>query len=65
MTTVKKLVSCTYQGTDGYTPIAAYLSNEGWNIGLELRKGSDHSAKNSAQFFSKVFERTQQLVAGK
>ncbi len=61
----KELVSRTYQGNDGYTPIAAYLGNEGWNIGLELRAGSDHSAKNSAQFFSKAFERSQHLVAGK
>lgn len=61
----KELVSRTYQGNDGYTPIAAYLGNEGWSLGLELRNGSDHSAKNSAQFFTKAFERTQHLVAGK
>lgn len=61
----KEQVSRTYQGVDGYTPIAAYLGNEGWNIGLELRKGSDHSAKNSEQFFNKVFLSTQRLIAGK
>lgn len=30
--TKKEAVSRTYQGFDGYTPIAAYLGNEGWNI---------------------------------
>jgi len=32
--TKKEAVSRTYQGFDGYTPIAVYLGNEGWNIGL-------------------------------
>jgi hypothetical protein len=31
--TKKEAVGRTYQGVDGYTPIAAYLGNEGWNIG--------------------------------
>ena len=42
--TRKEDVSRTYQGVDGYTPIAAYLGNEGWNIGLKLRAGSRHCA---------------------
>ena len=29
----KQEVSRTYQGVDGYTPIAAYLGNEGWTCG--------------------------------
>ena len=37
--TKKEAVSRTYQGVDGYTPIALYLGNEGWNLGLELRAG--------------------------
>jgi len=35
----KEGVSRTYQKVDGYTPIAAYLGNEGWCLGLELRPG--------------------------
>lgn len=61
----KEQVSRTYQGVDGYTPIAAYLGNEGWSIGLELRKGSDHSSKNAEQFFEKTFRNTERLLAGK
>ncbi|WP_440997926.1 transposase [Arhodomonas sp. SL1] len=29
---------------DGYAPIGAYLGEEGWCVGLELRAGSAHSA---------------------
>ena len=31
--TKKEAVARTYQGFDGYTPIAGYIGNEGWNIG--------------------------------
>ena len=35
--TKKECVDRTYQGVDGYTPIAAYLGNEGWCLALEGR----------------------------
>ena len=64
--TKKEEVSRTYQGFDGYTPIAAYLGNEGWNIGLELRPGKQHSALETAYFLERIFPRGERLVpAGK
>src|SRR5512137_1393061 len=42
--TQKECVSRTYQGVDGFTPVAAYLGNEGWCLALELRPGCQHSA---------------------
>lgn len=60
--TRKEDVSRTYQGFDGYTPIAAYLGNEGWNIGLELRPGSQHSARETDYFYERVFPRLERLV---
>jgi hypothetical protein len=57
----KELVGRTYQGVDGYTPIAAYLGNEGWNIGLELRAGTQHSAFETHYHYERVFERLQRL----
>lgn len=60
--TRKEDVSRTYQGFDGYTPIAAYLGNEGWNIGLELRPGSQHSARDTEYFYERVFPRLERLV---
>lgn len=57
----KELVSRTYQGVDGYTPIALYLGNEGWNIGLELRAGSHHSALETEYFLERTFPRLERL----
>ena len=60
--TKKEGVSRTYQGFDGYTPIAAYLGNEGWNIGLKLRPGKQHSALETEDFLVPVFARMERLV---
>ena len=59
----KEAVGRTYQGVDGYTPIAAYLGNEGWNIGLELRPGVQHCAYESEYFLERIFPRMARLVA--
>jgi len=55
-------VSRTYQGVDGYTPIAAYLGNEGWCVALELRPGSQHSALETHYFLERVLPRARELV---
>jgi hypothetical protein len=61
--TKKEAVGRTYQGIDGYTPIAAYLGNEGWNVGLELRPGTQHSACETDYFLERLFPRVERLVA--
>lgn len=61
--TNKECVGRTYHGVDGYTPIAAYLGNEGWNIGLELRPGVQHSAAETHYFLERIFPRAERLVA--
>ena len=58
----KENVSRTYQGVDGYTPMAAYLGNEGWCIGLQLRPGKQHSALNTDLFLKEIFPRVQRLA---
>jgi hypothetical protein len=60
--TQKEDVGRTYQGIDGYTPIAAYLGNEGWNIGFELRAGTWHSAFETHYFYERQFPRIEHLV---
>jgi len=60
--TKKEEVSRTYQGFDGYTPIAAYLGNEGWAVGLDLRPGKQHSALNTETFLMDVFPSVERLV---
>lgn len=59
----KEAVSRTYQGVDGYTPVALYVGNEGWNIGLELRAGSHHSALETEYFLERTFPRLERLCA--
>lgn len=59
--TRKEYVGRTYQGVDGYTPIALYLGNEGWNIGLELRAGTHHSAFETEHFLERAFPRLERL----
>lgn len=60
--TKKEHVSRTYQGVDGYTPIAAYLGNEGWCLSLELRPGSQHSALETHYFLERVLPRVRALA---
>jgi len=60
--TNKEEVKRTYQGFDGYTPIAGYIGNEGWNIGLELRPGSQHSARETEYFYERLFPRIERLT---
>jgi len=60
--TKKEWVSRTYQGVDGYTPIAAYLGNEGWCLALELRPGSQHSALETHFFLERALPRARELV---
>ena len=55
-------VSRTYQKVDGYTPIAAYLGNEGWCLGLELRPGKQHTMKESNAFLERVLPRAPGLT---
>jgi hypothetical protein len=47
---------------DGYTPIAAYLGNEGWCVGLERRPGVQHSALETHYFLERVLPRAQALA---
>ncbi|AZZ90654.1 IS1380 family transposase [Hahella sp. KA22] len=60
--TRKEGVSRTYQQVDGYTPIAAYLGNEGWCLDLELRPGKQHSVKDSDGFMRRVLPRAKRLT---
>jgi len=60
--TRKEGVSRTYHGYDGYAPIGAYLGEEGWCVGLELRPGEQHSQKDFAFFLDRVLPRAKALA---
>jgi len=52
--TKKEGVGRTYMGFDGYAPIAAYLAEEGYCLGLELRPGTQHSASETPDFLRRL-----------
>lgn len=61
--THKEGVSYTYKGMDGYTPNYAYLGEEGWCIGAELRPGSQNGQKDSPAFFRQAIHDSRSLGA--
>jgi hypothetical protein len=61
--TKKEGVSYTYQGFCGYAPIAAYLGEEGWCIGMELREGSQHGQAGFIPFLEKAICQAQKLTS--
>lgn len=59
----KEEVSRNYQGFDGFTPIAAYLGEEGWCMNLKLRRGSQHSTLDTQYFLAeRTFPHVERLV---
>jgi hypothetical protein len=63
--TKKEGVSRTYQGYDGYHPIFAYLGKEGYMLDCELRPGSQHCQKGTAEFIDGLLKRLEGMKAGK
>lgn len=55
--TAKEGVGRTYMGFDGYAPIAGYLAEEGYCLGLELRPGTQHSASETPDFLRRLLPR--------
>ncbi len=60
--TKKEGVSRTYQGYDGYAPIAAYLGQEGWCVAIELREGKQHSQNNFIPFLKEAIDNARKLT---
>ena len=60
--TKKEAVSRTYKGYDGYAPIFAYLGQEGYCIGAELRPGKDHCQKGTVDFLRRVINNARRIT---
>jgi len=58
----KEGIGWTYAGFVGYAPIAAYLGQEGWNLGMELREGTQHSAEATDETLDRVLPRALSLT---
>lgn len=50
--TKKEGVSPTYKGCDGYTPMFAYLGQEGYGIHVQLREGKTHCQFEGDKFLA-------------
>ncbi len=60
--TKKEGASYTYKKFDGYAPMAAYLGEEGYCVGFELREGKQHCQKGTPAFLSDVLECASRLT---
>jgi hypothetical protein len=61
--TKKEGVGRTYAGYDGFAPIAAYLgAREGYCLALELRDGTQHSAKETEYTLERILPRALLLT---
>lgn len=60
--TAKQGVGRTYRGFDGYAPIAGYVGEEGYCLGLELRPGTQHSACDTPDFLHRLLPRARALT---
>lgn len=61
--TKKEGVSYTYKGFNGYSPIFAYLGEEGYITNIEFRAGSDHCQKNTDQFLKESLLHAKELTS--
>src|SRR5574343_368530 len=61
--TAKDGVGRTYNGRDGYCPLAAYLGSNGFCLELALRPGVQHSARETQFNFERVIPMAQRLSA--
>lgn len=61
--TKKEGVSRTYKGEDGFAPMLAYLGQEGYCIGAELREGKQHCQKDTPQFLRQALARARRLTS--
>jgi len=60
--TKKEGVERTYKGFDGYGGMMAYLAEEGWCVGAELRPGSQHQQFEFDYFLERVLPRAKRLI---
>ena len=47
---IRRVVSRTYKGYDGYAPIFAYAGRKGYLVNMELREGRQHCQKDTSEF---------------
>ena len=61
--TKKEGVGWTYKQVVGYAPIAAYLGQEGWCLGFELREGTQHCQNGTPDFLRRAIQAGRRVTA--
>ena len=61
--TKKEGVGWTYKQVVGYAPIAAYLGEEGWCLGFELREGTQHCQNGTPDFLRRAIQAGRRVTA--
>lgn len=56
-------VSRTYRGYNGYSPIFAYLGQEGYGINVQLREGKQHCQRNTPEFLKGSIRYTKTITS--
>ncbi|MEZ0118701.1 UNVERIFIED_ORG: hypothetical protein ABRZ91_002658 [Heyndrickxia coagulans] len=60
--TKKEGVERTYKGCDGYSPVFAYIGQEGHCLHVEMRKGNVHCQKVTPNFIKKTIKSAKRLT---
>jgi len=60
--TQKQGVGRTYKGEDGFAPNFAHLGEEGYQINVELREGTQHCQKGTPAFLEEAIERSRSML---
>lgn len=61
----KEGVSCTYKLMDGYAPMFAYISNEGYLLNAQLREGKQHCQSGTPDFLRETFELARKVTGNR
>ena len=60
--TQKEGIGWTYKQVAGFAPIAAYLGQEGWCLGFELREGTQHCQNDTPQFLRRAIQAARRVT---
>ena len=60
--TKKEGVGWTYKQVAGFAPIAAYLGQEGWCLGFELREGTQHCQNGTPDFLRRAIQAARRVT---
>lgn len=61
--TRKEGIARSNEGTMGYSPIAAYIGEEGYCLGFELREGQQHCQRDTPRFLESILSTATRITS--